>query len=287
MKLLIKSTVNLILGALLLTFDSIINFLKFFSKDLEFIWLNQLSSILHRKTVVIESGPFDEFPKLKFNYGNYRTKYRATTAYSKEPHTIEWLKRFGQECEFYDVGANVGVFSLFFSSYFKSESFAFEASIVNSLEFWRNVKINNLGNLITLVPMPLGEKCALGKLLLPGFDSGQSFVSFKTTNTSDVSSGSSIVYSAIALTLDSLFQNSIIGSKKSLLKIDVDGNELEILRGSHLLLNSGNVKSIAVEKSYSEQIQFQVDMFLGSMGYRKFQVQIPGDVVSSNEFWVK
>jgi FkbM family methyltransferase len=287
MKLLVKLILNKLLGALLLTFDSAIHFLKFFSKDLEFMWLNQLSSIIQRKTVVIKGGQFEEFPKLTFNYSNYRTKYRATTAYSKEPQTIEWLKLFGNECEFYEVGANVGVFSIFFSSYFKNQSFAFEASIINCLEFWRNVSVNDLGDLITLVPIPLGEKCALGKLFLPGFDPGQSFVSFLATNPSPITSESLIVYNSIALTLDSLFQNDIIGSKESLLKIDVDGNELEILRGSNLLLNSGKVKSIAVEKSCSEQIQSNIEMFLDSKGYKKFEIQIPGYKDCSNEFWVK
>src|SRR5437879_5933266 len=39
--------------------------------------------------------------------------WRARTLFSKEPETIEWIRSFGPDDVFYDIGANVGIYSIF------------------------------------------------------------------------------------------------------------------------------------------------------------------------------
>ena len=41
------------------------------------------------------------------------TVFRATTFLSKEPETIEWIDTFRQDDVFWDIGANVGLYSLY------------------------------------------------------------------------------------------------------------------------------------------------------------------------------
>ena len=50
---------------------------------------------------------------LAFYYDNDLEEYRFTTINEKEPETIQWLQKYlNSNCVFYDIGANVGVFTL-------------------------------------------------------------------------------------------------------------------------------------------------------------------------------
>ena len=43
---------------------------------------------------------------------NHITQYRADTFSSKEPKTLKWIEQFEDNKCFWDVGANVGLYSL-------------------------------------------------------------------------------------------------------------------------------------------------------------------------------
>ena len=51
--------------------------------------------------------------KLKFYCPNGITYWRAKTLLKKEPETIEWIDSFKKDDVFWDVGANVGTYSLY------------------------------------------------------------------------------------------------------------------------------------------------------------------------------
>lgn len=88
-------------------------------------------------------------------------KWRAETLFSKEPETIAWIdhcsKRGGI---FYDVGANIGGYSLY-AAYTNSELkvYSFEPVINNYLILLRNRELNKLGN---LTPFQLALSSANG-----------------------------------------------------------------------------------------------------------------------------
>ena len=52
---------------------------------------------------------------IKFSLKGETTYYRAKTLFTKEPETIDWIRKFEKDSVFYDIGANVGVYSLFSS----------------------------------------------------------------------------------------------------------------------------------------------------------------------------
>ena len=43
---------------------------------------------------------------------NYITKYRNDTILTKEPETIKWIQGMDKNSTFYDVGANIGLYSM-------------------------------------------------------------------------------------------------------------------------------------------------------------------------------
>ena len=49
------------------------------------------------------------------NFG-FLTKYRASTFSSKEPETIDWIDDFERSDNLLDIGANIGLYSLYAAS---------------------------------------------------------------------------------------------------------------------------------------------------------------------------
>jgi len=84
--------------------------------------------------------------------GNSLEEYRCTSFFTKEPETIEWIKTFFKDGEtFYDVGANVGVYSLYAAIlYPRMQVYSFEPDLRNYLRLGENCSLNEVVNVIPL-----------------------------------------------------------------------------------------------------------------------------------------
>jgi FkbM family methyltransferase len=84
-------------------------------------------------------------------------KWRHATWKTKEPETIEWIKSFKPYNTFFDVGANVGIFTLFAASLHPdSLIYAFEPVKMNFIRLMQNIELNIFQNVIAL-PIGAGE----------------------------------------------------------------------------------------------------------------------------------
>jgi len=91
--------------------------------------------------------------------------FRAETYASKEPETLEWIERFFRsEDVIYDIGANVGLYSLFAAKHLNSRCkvYAFEPEALNYAKLNINIYINGLSG--TIVPCCLGACRATGEV---------------------------------------------------------------------------------------------------------------------------
>ena len=52
--------------------------------------------------------------------------YRVKTLFTKEPDTIDWINNFESDEVFFDIGANVGIYSIWATMHRKVRTFAFE-----------------------------------------------------------------------------------------------------------------------------------------------------------------
>ena len=83
--------------------------------------------------------------KLKFYTPTRIASFRAHTFFSKEIDTLEWIEKYGDKNKiFFDVGANMGVYSLFYAATFKSKVYSFEPSFRNLDLLAKNIVLNNL-----------------------------------------------------------------------------------------------------------------------------------------------
>jgi hypothetical protein len=51
--------------------------------------------------------------KLKFAVPNLLSKYRADSFSTKEPETLEWIDQMSDGSVVWDIGANVGIYSVY------------------------------------------------------------------------------------------------------------------------------------------------------------------------------
>ena len=82
-----------------------------------------------------------EFGRISFFCPGKIPEWRAKTLLTKEPETIEWINGFNKTDIFWDIGANVGVYSLY-AALRGLSVLAFEPSPSNYYLLSRNIEIN-------------------------------------------------------------------------------------------------------------------------------------------------
>ena len=80
--------------------------------------------------------------KIKMIVDTEFEEQRFASFFDKEPETIDWIKTFKANEIFYDIGANIGVFSLFAASLLK------EIKVVTKLLYsFARIFLHNLSKL--------------------------------------------------------------------------------------------------------------------------------------------
>ena len=178
--------------------------------------------------------------------------WRAKTFFTKEPETIAWIKTLMDADDvFYDVGACVGVYSLFAGAFFrkKIKVIAIEPAYHNFNTLCKNIYINNLQDCITPYCIGLSSKTRFDTIYLSSSESGSS--SHTVSNPIDQYGNKfkpQFIQGIFAITLEDLikiykqpFPNHI--------KIDVDGFEKNIIQGGKNILKDKRVQSVLIEVS--------------------------------------
>ena len=128
-----------------------------------------ISSIFSKNILLIIRQFIEKNSYLKININskiinffcpNELTKWRVKTLYEKEPETLDWIDNFEQNKQiiFWDIGANIGLYSIYASVKFKNINvISFEPSSSNLRILSRNISINNLENKIKICQFPLSN----------------------------------------------------------------------------------------------------------------------------------
>lgn len=149
------------------------------------------------------------------------------------------LHSLQSEDVFFDVGANIGIYTVLASGVSKCRSIAFEPVPATFLNLVDNVNINALNELVTLRPVALGP-CA-GRALITTQHGPKNRIIVDSS--SDVPA-QSITMSTLDLEAQSLHPTFI--------KVDVEGFENEVLRGGTSVLESIDLWGLMLESFSSE-----------------------------------
>ena len=225
---------KLVLRKLLINFFTFLNKYSVFDKIFSII-----KNIDKFKLIEIEGNK-----KISFLDTNWITRFRINTFFSKEPETLNWIRNF-KSGTFWDIGANIGLYSIYSSSIIKDLNVvAFEPSVLNLELLIKNINKNKKQNDILIITNPLSD---LGKIDNFNFSTDEKG---GANSTFGKNSNSVISYKTNSLNCKNLKDIYKI-NEPNYVKIDVDGNELEILRT--IFQEYKNIESLLVEVSQDEE----------------------------------
>lgn len=171
---------------------------------------------------------------------------------AREPETIGWIDGFAAPCRFWDIGANVGAYSLYAALRDDISVLAFEPSPATYAALCRNIEANGMGERIASFCVALSQSTRLGRLNMSATHAGNSFNSFESLE--DCFGRPLAVQfrqATVGFAIDD-FRRLFDVSPPHYIKIDVDGIEAQILDGAHGTLRDPAVRSVLIELEHEE-----------------------------------
>ena len=182
---------------------------------------------------------------VQFSTPNVNAKWRVDTLFTKEPDTIEWIAGFEPGAVFIDVGANVGMYTIWAAKTRGVNVYAFEPESQNYALLNRNIVRNGLGDKVVAYCASLSDKASFGRLKLSMFSIGASVHQFSASSESQSKPGA-FYQGSYSSTLDTLVAEGLL-PVPDYVKIDVDGIEPSIVRGARATFANPKVKSVLIE----------------------------------------
>ena len=192
---------------------------------------------------------------------------RASTFFTREPETVNWIDNFETETNFLDVGANIGIYSLYAASK-KHKVVSLEPESLNFFLLNINIKDNEFEKYIKAYPLSAGEKIDINDLNLMNFKFGGTGHSFGSKIGPDLKEFKP-VYSQGSASFDLDTFVDKISFKPNNIKIDVDGNENFVVNGMQRLLHSKELKSILIEANKKNTRNLEAIEKIKSHGFKE------------------
>jgi FkbM family methyltransferase len=237
----------------------IINHINFFIYKL-------ISLVFSTKEIKTTFGRF----KLLTNTPN--EVHRSLTFNEKEPETISWINSFknevGAEIVFFDVGANIGIYSLYAClRHPQSKIYSFEPDSQSFASLNKNIYINKFK--ATPFPIALSNESGIGSVYLSSMSAGAGACALGDNyKFSNEDSWNIFKQGIFFCTLDDLVFKFGLPCP-NYIKIDVDGIEEKILSGARQVLKSNNLKGILVEFQYKKEDDLhEIINELASIGFQ-------------------
>ena len=214
--------------------------------------LTKYSSIKEFKQNV-EDGANSEYVTIDGNklYLDSSDSLRLSVKKEFEPQTTDLIqKNIFSGNIVVDIGANIGFFTLIMSKGVKKEGkvFSFEPELENYKLLSKNVKENNLQNII-LENKAVGNKNGSTEMYLASKENNIYSQSMHRIFSSKIVSQNSTPITIKIIKLDDFFEKLDLIKKIDLIKIDVEGAEFDVLKGMNKILDSNKDLKIIMEFS--------------------------------------
>ncbi len=182
-----------------------------------------------------------------YHVPNRMTLWRVETLLSKEPSTIAWLNKIRAGETLLDVGANVGMYSIYAACFRDAIVYAFEPESQNYALLNANIYENKLSGRVHAYCLALSDRAGLDKLFLSNFAQGTSCHSLGEEVGFDLQPRKSPFAQGIySQSIDELIAGGAL-PVPDYIKVDVDGFEHKVIQGAARTLVDPKVKSIIIE----------------------------------------
>lgn len=193
---------------------------------------------------------------IEMDVGNAIELFRLGSC-AKEPETVSWIEQNLKAGEvFYDVGANVGAYSLIAGKLAGSAGvvYAFEPAAATFAKLVRNVQLNRLVKTVVPFNIALSDQPDVLNLQLSNPVSG---AAMHTLGNNGQTAPSSVSQSVLAYPMDRMIQELGLRHPNHL-KVDVDGAELAVLKGATSTLREPGLRSVLIEVEEDEPITEEI-----------------------------
>lgn len=213
-----------------------------------FAWTDWAYAIVRDAKVTVHHPRAGGSLVMSYYTPNAMCRYRTDTFSTKEPETLEWIDRFGGAGAFYDIGSNVGLYSVYYAKTHSGMVYAFEPSVLNLGLLAKNISINDLSDRVVIVPNPLTSENQVAPFHLSMLDEGGSMSTFGVETGHDGSAlQTQMAFRTTGMTLDFMVEQGLIPQPPTMMKIDVDGIEHLILRGAEKVLALPGLMTVIIE----------------------------------------
>jgi FkbM family methyltransferase len=180
--------------------------------------------------------------------GHGRLRWRAKTFYTEEPQTITWLGGLKPTDILWDVGANVGLYSIYAAKQCGCKVFAFEPEAQNFALLIENIFLNHLEDKIEASNLAITRNFGLGRLYVHDMTKGGAYNQFNQDQKYDRTAISQKQLSQIniGVSLDDLIVKFGL-EYPTHIKVDVDGIEPDIIAGATQVLDNHSCKNLLIE----------------------------------------
>ncbi len=196
----------------------------------------------------LKTDIYDEHRKKKLfslrNFGG-STISRGFHLFSSQPGIAKWIESFDEKSCFVDIGANIGIYSLYAATK-KHKVLALEPESLNFACLNLNIFDNNFQNYISAYPICIDEESKISKLNMRVMKFGGSASTFDRC-VGPYGETFKPIYEqgSVSSRLDDIVKRE--GLNVNYIKIDVDGNELRVIKSMPEIIKSNNLKSICIE----------------------------------------
>jgi len=177
-----------------------------------------------------------------FKTPNEATHWRAQSLFTKEPVTIEWIESFQLGEILWDVGANVGGYTVWAGVRKGIEVYAFEPEANNYAVLCENIRLNQVKGVAYCVA--ISDQVKSSTLYCSQADVGSSCHTFGQDVGFDLQPREGVKQGAIGIPLDHL---STMLPFPTHIKIDVDGLEHLVINGGKQFFSDSRLKSVLIE----------------------------------------
>ncbi len=220
--------------------------------------------------------------KLVFYSPNRINRFRIETFSSKEPETLRWIENFEENSVFWDIGANVGLYTCYAAKVKNTSVYAFEPSVFNLEILMKNVFLNQLYKKVTVVPLPLANKIEESEFNMSSTDHGGASSTFGQDYKHDGSKfKKEFHYKMLGVSMNDCV-NVLKMKQPNYIKIDVDGIEHLILEGGNQVLKKTKSVLVEIDENFTLQVN-KTKQYLTDSGLKLIEKK-HSDLIKKSKF---
>lgn len=195
-------------------------------------------------------------------------KKRWAGELSPEPETVQWIEAMKENELFFDIGANIGRFSVM-AAVRGVNVVAFEPVLEHFLEMSDIAARNKL--FIMTLPLAISDAAVVGLM-----GKGRSKHAF---HGGTWGAGHQAV---LSMTVDQIC--GVLRMIPQHVKIDVDGNEVAIINGMMDTLRNTNLKSVLIEIDPQVEGHDKIPMAMKRLGFFYDQAQVDANMIKEGKY---